>query len=233
MLKSFFINKINFSVIFFAILLLDVFVKVCTSDLSYRYFTKPLVLIFLIIFYYLNVTYYRKRVNKNVFFALIFFLLGDFFILNSSNTFFLFSSILFFAIGKIFLCLKFKNKEDFEYSRLRPFSIAIYIFITFIILMIYKNLRMFFIPGMLSFFISLLMLNLAYLRKEHFTKWSYFFVLLGCLLFVLIEGVNAISTFNNELPFPYFFIMIFYGISMYLIVLGIVIEEQKKNSVVG
>ena len=85
----------------------------------------------------------------------------------------------------------------------------------------------FLIPGLITLFISLVMLNLAYLRKEEFSKLSYLYVLFGCVLFVFVESINAINTFNKSLPFPAFLIMLFYGISMYLIVFGIVSESKK------
>tara|TARA_R110002049_G_scaffold3795_3_gene27528 strand:- start:62393 stop:63100 length:708 start_codon:yes stop_codon:yes gene_type:complete len=228
MISSLFVNKIKFTLVFIVFLLSDIFVKIYSNNLSYRFVSKPFILFSLIAFYYYNTRCNGRKVEKNVLLALLFFLLGDFAILNSMNNFFLFLSILFFAIGKVFFCLKFKNKEDFEYSRLFPFSLGIYIFVTFIISVIYKNLQSFFIPAMLTLFISLVMLNLAYLRKGQFSKWSYICVLMGCLLFVFVEGVNAISTFNKVLLFPYFLIMISYGVSVYLIVLGITLEGNKE-----
>ena len=228
MIKSIFINKINFTILFFLILFIDVYVKIYSDNLNYRFFSKPLVLISLILFYYFNKKGKNKKIEQNVVLALLFFLLGNFMTLNPLNNFSLILSILFFAVGKVFFCLKFKNTGDFEFSRLFPFSIIIYVFITFVISMVYENLQAFLIPGLITLFISLLMLNLAYLRKDRFSKVSYLYVLYGCLLFVFVESINAIYTFNKDLPFPTFLIMLFYGISMYLIVFGIVYERRIR-----
>jgi hypothetical protein len=54
-------------------------------------------------------------------------------------------------------------------------------------------------------------------------------VLIGCLLFLFSEGINAISTFNGNLPFPKFLVMFFYGTAIYLIVFGIVKEKKMKG----
>ncbi|MFD0989598.1 lysoplasmalogenase family protein [Mariniflexile jejuense] len=226
MLKSIYLNKIKFTVVFVTVLFIDVCIKIYLNNNNYRFFSKPLILISLIAYYYINMKHKRKKVERNVVFALFFFLLGDFMILNYLNKVFLVLSMLFFAVGKLFFCLKFKSKEDFEFSRLFPFSIIVYLGITFVISLIYKNLKAFLIPGLITLFISLLMLNLAYLRKAQFSKFSYFYVLFGCLLFVLVESINAVNTFNKILPFPSFFNTIFYGISMYLIILGITEEDD-------
>lgn len=229
MIASIFTNKIKFTIVFYIILLTDVFVKMDGSDLDYRYLTKPLVLLSLIAFYYINIKNKNKKIERNVMWALCFFLLGDIFLLNYSSTYSLLLSILFFAVGKVFFCLKFKSKEDFEFSGLFPFSIITYIFITIIISIVYENLRLFLVPGLLTLFVSLMMLNLAYLRKVKFSKFSYLSVLLGCILFVFSEGLNAISVFNGNLVFPTFLVMLFYGTAIYLIVLGIVKEKKKKR----
>lgn len=226
MIKSIFINNIRFAIFFFVILLMDVYVKIYYNNLNNRFLTKPLVLISLIIYYYFNKKHKNQKLEQNVLLALFFFLLGDIMILNYLDSFFLTLSIVFFGLGKVFFCLKFKSKEDFEFSRLLPFSLIIYIFITFIISVVYKNLEAFLIPGLITLFISLLMLNLAYLRKDKFSKASYLYVLFGCIIFVLVESFNAIYTFNKHLPFPNFLITLFYGISMYLIVVGIVKERR-------
>lgn len=229
MIKYIFVNKIIFTFVFFSILLIDMYLKMDASLITYRYLSKPFVLLSLIIFYYINVKNENKRVERNVLWALFFFLLGDIMLLNYSNAYFLLLSILFFAIGKVFFCLKFKNKEDFEFSRLFPFSIITYIFITVIISIIYKNLQAFLVPGLITLFMSLLMLNLAYLRKGRFSNSSYLYVLIGCALFVFSEGVNAVSTFNGNLPFPTFLVMFFYGTAIYLIVFGIIKEKKRKR----
>lgn len=210
------------------ILLTDVCVKTYSNNLNYRYLSNPLVLISLMAFYYFNKKHKKEKVEQNVLLALGSFLLGGVMILNHSNKYCLLLGMIFFAVGKVFFCLKFKNKEDFEFSKLFPFALIVYVFITFVILMVYKNLKAFFVPSLISLFISLVMLNLAYLRKIESSKSSYLFVFIGCVLFVTVEGINAISTFNRSLPFPAFLVMLFYGISMCLIVLGIASEKENK-----
>lgn len=228
MIKSIFTNKIIFTIVFFIILLTDVYLKIDTRYTDYRFLSKPLIQLSLITFYCINAKNENKNAEQNVLLALFFFLLGDVMLLYYSTDYLLLLSIIFFATGKVFLCLKFKSKEDFEFSRLFPFSIMTYVFVTIIISIIYRNLQGFLIPGLVTIFVSLLMLNLAYLRKGKFSNTSYIYVLTGCVLFVFLEGMNAISIFNGNLPFPTFLVMFFYGIAIYLIVLGIVKEKVMK-----
>lgn len=227
-MRSFFINHKRFALIFFTILLIDVYVKLYCPVFPYRFISKPFVILLLFVYYYLNKTENTTKRHFWVFLGLFSFFIGDILIINHTNILFLAMSLFFFSVGKIFFCFKFSNKQDFNISRLVPFSIIMFIYTVFLISMLFSNLKAFLVPALISFFLTLLMFQFAYLRKGVYSKASYLNVFYGVLLFVLSESIMAIKTFKQELPFQDFLILMLYGTSMYFIVLGITKEKEYK-----
>lgn len=78
-------------------------------------------------------------------------------------------------------------------------------------------------------FLTLLMFQLAYLRKDAFNKKSYFYVLFGVFSYSICEGMMAIKTFKFDLPFQDFFIMFLYGLGLYFVVFGIINEKEDEH----
>ena len=228
MVKHIFTNHKQFALLYFSILLIDIFVKIQFPVFPYRYISKPWLLIFLLGYFYLNKIGNDKRKHRYMLLALSFFFIGDMLIINHLSIVFLGLSLLFFSIGKIFLCMKFSHKKDFNVSRLIPFTIIMFGYVIFLIGFLYKNLKDFLVPALASFFLTLLMFQFAYLRKEVFNKKSYLYVLFGIILFVISEGIMAIKTFKREIPYQDFLIMFFYGTSVYFMVLGVVNEKEYE-----
>lgn len=162
--------------------------------------------------------------------GLIFFLTGDMLIIHHTNLVFLSLSLFFFSIGKVFFTFSFSHKNDFDVLRLVPFSIIMFAYAVFLISIVLNGLREFLVPALVSFFLSLLMFQFAYLRKGVCNKKSYMYVFVGVMIYIIGESMMAIKTFRFDLPFEDFFIMALYGLSMYYIVLGVVHGQQYKIS---
>lgn len=158
--------------------------------------------------------------------ALVSFFIGDILIINHENIVFIGLGLFFFSIGKIFFCLKFSHKHDFKVSRLIPFTLAIFAYVIFLIGYLFDSLENFLIPALISFFLTMLMFQFAYLRKGVFNKKSYSNVIIGIILYTLSEGLMAIKTFKTDLIFQDLLIMMFYGTGMYFIVYGVVREKE-------
>ncbi len=229
MLKSIFKNTRQFTLLYFTILLIDIFVKLYCPVFPYRFISKPLVIISLFIYFCFNKNKNTTKKNLWVFLALTFFFLGDLVIINHNDIVFFGLSLLFFSIGKIFFCFKFSHKNDFNVLRLVPFSIIIFAYTVFLISVLFENLKAFLVPALVSFFITLLMFQFAYLRKGVFNKKSYVYVFLGVLLYNFGESIMAVKTFKQDLPFQDFLIMLLYGTSVYFIILGIIKEKETKS----
>ena len=225
-MKSLFSSHKKFALIFFTFLFIDIYVKIYCPVFPYRYISKPFVILLIFAYYYLN----KSKNDKKSLWALLgmaSFLLGDLAMITHTDIVFLSIGLFFFLLGKVFFCLKFSHKGDFNISRLIPFSIIIFVYAVFMISIVFKGLNEFLVPGLFSFFLSLLMFQFAYLRKGVFSKKSYNYVFFGVMAFVVSENIMAIQIFRKGLPFQDLLIMLFYGISMYFIALGMVQENQS------
>ncbi len=225
---SLFKNKIYFSVLFAAVLFIDIAVKIYLEDFPYRYISKPIVLSLLIGFYLVNNKETNKKKSLYVLLGLLSFLIGDIFVIDYSTQVFFIVSMLLFSLGKLFYCLKFTNFEDFNVNRLIPFLIICFIFMVFIFRLIYENLGDYFIPVLIYFFVSLLLALFSFLRKNATNVDSYRMVFLGILFFLVSETVMVLKTFYHEIIFQDFLVMFTYGVAQYLIVTGLLLEYKIK-----
>ncbi len=72
-------------------------------------------------------------------------------------------------------------------------------------------------------------MQFAYLRQDVFNYKSYLYVFVGVVLYSMAEGMLAIRIFKFSLPLQDFLIMVFYGIAVYLIVLGVINEKEIEQ----
>lgn len=231
MIKGLLTNNQQFTIIYFVTLFIDIIVKLNCSVLIYRFISKPFVIILLIGYLYCKIDGNTIKNHLWVFLGLFSFLIGDLLNIIESNFLLLGLSLLFFSLGKIFFCIKFSHKRDFNVLRLIPFSIIMFAYALFFISTLFTSLNVFLVPALLSFFLTLLLVQFTFLRKGGCSKKSYLYVFIGVLLFVFSESMLTIQLFRTDIymPFQSFLIMMFYGISMYLIVLGVIKEKDMKS----
>ena len=224
-------NEKKFSILFFFILTIDILVKLNLNSFPYRYTSKPLIILLLFFYYYFNTIEKRKKKKLWVILALSCFLIGDVLIIEHTNIILLSASLFLFALAKVFLSLRLSHRSDFNIIRLIPFSLMIFAYTVFIVSLLYNSLKNFFVPALLSFFISLLLIQFAFLRKDVVNRISYLYVFFGIIFYMFCESMMAIKTFKMDLPMQDILIMLFYGIAVYLIIFGIVKEHKKEKGV--
>ncbi|WP_272022662.1 lysoplasmalogenase [Olleya namhaensis] len=226
---------IYFSIIFFSLLFLDIYTKINLEVIPYRYITKILAvgsLVSFTIFYF-----YKKKELKNnlLIYGLFVFFIGDIIIIDHLNMVKFYVSLLLFVAGKICYTLKFMHKEDFSINRLIPFFIVCFLYVAIVYNFIFPNLKLYFIPITLYFFITLLMTLFAYIRKGVANRKSYYLVLCGVGFFIVSETIMVIKMFYGDVLFQDFLVMFCYGVAQYLIVLGLIFEDKsltvKINSI--
>ncbi len=222
-------NEKKFSILFFVILAIDILVKLNLPSFPYRYISKPPITIFLLLYYYFNTTEKRKKKKLWVTLGLSSFLLGDILIIEHTNIIFFCVSLFLFGLAKIFIGLRLSHRSDFDIIRLIPFSIVLFAYTVFIVSLLYNSIKNFFVPALLSFFISLLLMQFAFLRRGVVDRVSYLYVFFGVIFYILCESMMAIKTFRLDLPMQDILIMLLYGISVYLLILGIVKEHKIRN----
>lgn len=191
----------------------------------YRFVTKPLVIISLMIYYLLN---HKERLVKRKIFmtlALLSFLFGDIFLLLYENFVFYIIGIVFFVAGKFLYALRFSNQQDFKLYLLVPFLLITFLYMVFLMDLVYDKLGNFFIPVMIYLFACLIILLFAFLRKNEVKLMSYILVLIGILFFAASDTIVVLQQFYNpNILYHKITTMLFYGLAQYFIVLGVVRE---------
>ncbi|MFD2541814.1 lysoplasmalogenase family protein [Lacinutrix gracilariae] len=226
-------DKFYFSIFFFSILIIDVFFKVIIDLIPLRVVTKSLVVGSLLVYFCMHI---KNRTAKDSIFmimALSFFILGDLLFIFKDFIVFFLLGILSFTIGKLFYVFRFSNQNDFKLVHLFPVLAFCFIYMFLILSVIYDNLKEFFIPVLAYLFIALIVLLFAYLRKSEVDKKSFFIVGIGILFSVIADSIAVLARFyNNDIFYSAITVMLFYGTSQYLIVMGILDEKViKQNSV--
>lgn len=228
---SFFKDKKKFALLFFTILIIDIVVKMNCPVFPYRYISKPPVLLLLILYYYINHSQTRRIKSWWTMASLFCFFIGDLLIISYKNIIFFSVSLLMFTLGKLFLTFRFSHKSVFSVNRLIPFSIVMFIYTLILISLLYEGLDHFFLPIIISYFISLFLFQLVYLRKDVVDKTSYMYVFFGVIVYMISESVMVIKTFRGDLQLQEVIIMLFYGTGLYLITHGIIIEKKVRVSI--
>ena len=226
---------IYFSILFFCLLSLDIYTKLNLDTIPYRYISKFLTIGSLVAF---TVTYFNRRKdlkNNLLIYGLFVFFIGDIIIIDHLNMVKFYVSLLLFVAGKICYTLKFMHKEDFSINRLIPFFIVCFLYVAIVYNFIFPNLKLYFIPITLYFFITLLMTLFAYIRKGVANRKSYYLVLCGVGFFIVSETTMVIKMFYGDVLFQDFIVMFCYGAAQYLIILGLIFEDKpltvKNNTI--
>ncbi len=232
-MRDFFRNTSLFSVLFFSILFTDIWIKLYSEVSVYRFITKGGIIMSLLAYYLIN---NKERVAlKRTFVigALLCFWVGDIFLLLDKYPFCFSIGGFCFILGKMFYVFRFSNKKDFSLLKILPFLIVFFFYMVGILALIYKNLENTFYLALLYFFIALTTIIFAYLRKGEVNTLSYYWVLIGMMFSVLSDSITALKTFyDKNIAYHLITIMLFYGLSQYFIVSGIV-KETNLSTIKG
>lgn len=211
----------TFSILFFLIVALELICGNVESLATYRYITKPSILIALILFFWTQSTALQKPIRILTVFALLFSLLGDVLLMfdDLSANYFMMGLIAFLMahLFYILLFLKYRDKNR------KP--------IWFGLLLIVYGIGMFYglkdglgemlVPVIFYMMVILVMVISAYWRTKTLGKWSYILVFFGALFFMISDSLLAINKFHTALPLSNVSIMLTYALAQFLIVFGI------------
>lgn len=228
-------SRLHFSVVFFTILLIDVIVKNISEVSLFRIVTKTSLLLSLIL---LALYHKSEQKKRNMFFlvsALMCFWVGDILMLFYENVSLYFLAIFFFILGKLFYVFRLSTKKDFSMNRLVPYVFFGVSLMFIVYYLIYNGLcETSFFLVFLYFFAALKVFLFAILRKYAVVASSYNLVLLGVFFSFFSDTITALSSFSEiNIPFSESAIMIFYGLSQFFIVIGVLEDKNicvfKKN----
>jgi uncharacterized membrane protein YhhN len=211
----------TFTLVFSIIVLLELITGNIESFSQFHYFTKPLILASLIVFFWSQSHNFPKSIRNITLLALLFSLAGDILLMfvDFSATFFI-AGLIAFLLAHIMYILTFTKKRNKTKSPLL-IVIALLVYAIGIFYIIKNGLGDMQIPVLLYLTVILTMVAMASLRKGKVPKVSYNLVVIGALFFMISDSVLAINKFYQFFASSGIIIMFTYALAQYLIVMGI------------
>ncbi len=183
------------------------------------YITKPMLMLSLSVFYYLNIKPNLKSKDWFVIAALLFSMMGDIFLMLKPYNLFVFGLGSFLSAH---LCYIFVFNKP---SKLNWISrIILFIFVILFVSLLKKYVpEGLFVPVLLYAVVIGLMGMKAFERDVE--KGNFQLVALGATLFIISDSLIAVNKFIEPIPYNTIWIMGTYVVAQYLIVIGV---KQSK-----
>jgi len=219
-------TKTSFSILFFIIVISELICGSIENLLQFHYFTKPLILIALIVFFFKQSNHLNKRTRNITLLALVFSLFGDILLMfvNKSSHFFT-GGLIAFLLAHIMYILVFLGSRN-KTANTFPVIVILIIYASGIFYLLKDGLGEMLIPVLLYLIIILAMVVSAFLRKKLASLISYNLVFAGAIFFVISDSLLSINKFYEPLPLSNISILLTYSLAQYLIVLGILKQKD-------
>lgn len=215
-----------FTLVFSIIVLLELITGNLESLSQFHYFTKPLILTSLIVFFWNQSHNFLKSIRKITLLALLFSLTGDILLMfvGTSANFFI-GGLFAFLLAHIMYILTFLKKRNKTINPL-PIIIILLIYAIGVFYIIKDGLGNMKIPVLLYLIVILTMVASASFRKGKVSNKSYNLVFIGALFFVISDSVLSMNKFYQPFASSGIIIMFTYALAQYLIVMGLL----KQNT---
>lgn len=215
----------SFSALFFVIVMIELFSNTISALSSFHNVAKPLILLSLILFFYLEGKQLEAKTRKIMLLALAFSLVGDMLLMfdDISINYFL-AGLISFLVAHIMYIIVFLQKKN---VLIKPviFMAVLLIYALGLFYMLFDGLESMLLPVIVYILVILTMTIAASLRKGIVSNLSYNLVLIGALLFIVSDSFIAVNKFYNEIESSHLLIMSTYALAQYCIVMGIL--KQK------
>lgn len=213
-------KHIPFTLFFGVIFFLNILFMYVLQD--YRMVAKPMIMASLIGFY---ITVERRQSNAFVL-AMIFALLGDVFLMFKGDDFFLIGLLCFMVMQLLYTFL-FSRENNNDLKKLMIIALPIAIFTIVIMSLLWNDLGDLRIPVLVYAMAIASMVVSAIYRRSSLN--GYLAVVSGVILFLISDGVLAISKFGGALPYQDIVIMSTYMSAQFLIVRGMVAAHELNR----
>ncbi|WP_418603071.1 lysoplasmalogenase [Hwangdonia sp.] len=212
----------SFSLVFSIVVIAELIAGSVESLNTYHYFTKPLILISLIFFFWKHAQHLDAKTKWLTLLALVFSLTGDVLLMfvNASANYFI-NGLLAFLLAHVMYVLVFLRKRKHS-KKVYPFTIILLLYAATVFYFLKDGLRDLLLPVMVYMGVILLMVVTAFLRQGSVPKNSYILVFLGALFFITSDSLLALNKFYEPLPFSNIGIMLTYSIAQLFIVFGLI-----------
>ncbi|PTX62050.1 putative membrane protein YhhN [Kordia periserrulae] len=221
-------KTIVFTIIFIIIVTLELIFGSFESYTTWHYFTKPAIVISLMLFFILNADHLHLTIKITTILALLFSLFGDCLLMFVSNDegFFM-AGLVSFLIAHIMYILVFLRDCNGKKAAALPLIVLLLVYATGLFWYIKDGLGDLLIPVLVYMTVILTMAITAYLRKGMVLPQGFTFVFIGAVFFMLSDSLLAINKFYEALPYSNLSIMATYAAAQFLIVSGIIKSYQK------
>ncbi len=211
-----------FTILYFTISILEI-ISGMNHFQTGVYLTKPLIMISMIVFYFLQTRNHRSFQDKLMIVAFFFSLIGDSFLMLSDTTSFTFGLGSFLITHLIYIFI-------FSRNRLKMNILARISLLAFSISMLFvlkDNVNDSLLIPVIIYMITITVMAIT-AAERNTNPESYRMVLIGAVLFVLSDSLIAINEFVNPIPFSTFLIMGTYVLAQYLICIGFLERSNTK-----
>ncbi|MEX0985892.1 MAG: lysoplasmalogenase [Bacteroidales bacterium] len=221
--------------IIFTVIVMLVLVGNLLDNVMLEYPVKPLIMIWIAIYFLLNAK--KRSFRTGVLLAFFFSWIGDILLMfsgSNDNEMFFFAGVGSFFLAQVayifvFLLSTENNikglllRNPLWFIPLAGYGVLIY-------MLLYPGLSEVMVPVVMIYAVSLIAMALAALnRRDRVNKRSFHFVFGGSLLFVVSDSLLAIDKFYAELPWSGFLIMLTYIFAQYLIMRGLILEREDRT----
>jgi uncharacterized membrane protein YhhN len=179
------------------------------------FLTKPLIMISIMIFYFLQTKRQRNFHDKLMLIAFFFSMMGDTFLMFQGEQYFMFG-LGSFLITHLFYIFVFSR------NRLKANWLARFSFIIFSVMMLFilqHHISASLLIPIIIYMITITVMAIT-ASERNTNSESYRMVLLGAIMFVLSDSLIAINKFVVPIPLQTILIMGTYILAQYLIALG-------------
>jgi uncharacterized membrane protein YhhN len=223
----------KFGIILFLIILVADLIAVFLNNESWRYFTKPLVVISLIVYFILQTSSVQSDLKKWILLALVFSLGGDIFLLfESKDPVFFLLGLSSFLIAHIFYIV------FFHFVRIRE-NIAGNILLLLVVVVYYTALMTILSPyleslklpvriyGVVISFMLLLALHTGFITNKN----ASLMMIIGAVLFIISDSLLALNKFYASFDYAGIAVMLTYGLAQLFIAEGAIkyIRGSEKS----
>ena len=214
--------------IYVLLVLLDVLVGGIGLD-DYRYYTKPLILFSLFVYFAINGKRLGTYTYVFILLALLFSWLGDVFLMYDTiaSHYFMVGLVSFLTAHVLYSIAFFKHRNTKLPGKFWVVTLLLLLYGTILFFQLKPGLGDL-LPAVVIYILVILIMALtAYGRKGRVNKQSFGLVFIGALFFIASDSFLAIDKFLSEVPYTHFLVMGTYATAQFLITEGIL--RQKTN----
>ncbi len=209
-------------IIYFIVLAIEIYGDI-KGPWNIVYFTKPLLMPILIVFYLSNLPQEGK--NWIIPASLVFSMFGDIFLMikTGGDQFFIFGLVSFLIAHILYIVYFLKEIKGKKLSlKAVPFALFVVVFLAYLTpkLLEKEATSMLVIPVAVYATVIGAMAYFASLRPTLPSK-SFYYVMTGSLLFILSDSCIAINAFVMPINYAGFVIMLTYAVAQYYIIRGL------------